>query len=64
VSAEKKAPSAPAKASADQPIRLRPSSSDYASFVRTTADAMENPDLIKSKIKPDMRALLLANLGS
>ncbi len=51
-------------ASADQPIRLRPSSSDYASFVRTTADAMKNPDLVKSKTKPDMRMISLANLGS
>jgi hypothetical protein len=64
VSPEKKACASKAKGSADQPIRLKPSSSDYATFVRTTADAMETPDLVKSKTKPDMRALLLANLGS
>ncbi len=64
MSQEKKAPVSKAKVSAVHPIRLKPSSSDYATFVRTTADAMETPDLVKTKTKPDMRVLLLANLGS
>ncbi|WP_367870673.1 hypothetical protein [Luteolibacter sp. Populi] len=63
MSSEKKAPSQ-VKASADRPIRLRPSSTDYATFIRTTADAMENPGLVNSKTKPDPRVLSLANLGS
>jgi hypothetical protein len=60
----KKAPSSQAKVSADHRIRLKPSSSDYATFVRTTANAIEMPDLISSKTKPDMRVISLANLGS
>ena len=57
-------PSKQMEASAAPLIRLKPSSSDYQTFVSTTADAMGLPGLIKSKTKPDMRVLSLANLAS
>ncbi|BCU76203.1 hypothetical protein llg_09180 [Luteolibacter sp. LG18] len=41
-----------------RPIRLKPSSSDYAAAVRTTADAMNLTGPAASKTKPD--ALLLS----
>jgi hypothetical protein len=47
-----------------KPIRLRPSSSDYATFVRTTADAMGLTGPVASKTKPNRLLLSLANLDS
>jgi hypothetical protein len=56
----------PAKANSQvlQPIRLRPSSSDYVTFARTTAIAMGKSVTNASTPKPNKRLLSLLNLGS
>jgi hypothetical protein len=60
----KKAPSSQAKVSADQSIRLKPSSSDYATAARTTADAMGLTGPAASKSKPSERLLWLTSSES
>lgn len=52
------------KVSAYRPIRLRPSSSDYATAVKTTADAMGLTGPAASKSKPSERVLWLTNSDS
>lgn len=48
-----------------QPIRLKPSSTDYATFVRATINSMGlDPVKFSKKDKPDMRLLSLANWDS
>jgi len=46
------------------PIRLKPSTSDYATFVKTTANAMGKSDPPLSAYKPNKYLLSLANLES
>jgi len=50
--------------SAVRPIRLKPSSSDYATFARTTAKAMGKAEPTASELKPNPRVLWLTNLES
>lgn len=73
VSREKKTPQNPPDlslreeepvVSAVRPIRLKPSSSDYVTFVRTTAKAMGKTEPTASDLKPNPRVLWLANLES
>jgi len=68
VSEEKKAnltSGRPLKAASEiQPIRLVPSSSDYATFVKTTIDAMGLTGERASKSKPSVRMLSLLNSES
>ena len=45
-------------------IRLQPSSSDYATFARTTANAMGQAEPSASKLRPNKRLLSLLNLGA
>ena len=45
-------------------IRLRPSSSDYATFARTTARVLGKSVPSKSELKPNKLLLSLLNLGS
>ena len=45
-------------------IRLKPSATDYATFARTTADAMGRTAPDVSESKPNMRMLSLGNLES
>jgi hypothetical protein len=52
---------APAKARA---IRLRPSTSDYETFAKTTALAMGRTAMPASTPKPNKRLLSLLNLGA
>ena len=61
VKAEK--PALPA-AKVFQRIRLLPSSSDYATFAKTTANAMGRAEPSASRLKPNKRLLSLLNLGA
>jgi hypothetical protein len=45
-------------------IRLKPSSSDYVTFAKTTARAMGKAEPKASELKPNSRVLWLANLES
>ena len=47
-----------------QRIRLLPSSSDYATFAKTTANAMGRTEPTASTLKPNKRLLSLLNLGA
>ena len=60
----KKNQSPPTAAKEIKAIRLKPSATDYATFVRTTADAMGLTGPDASKTKPNKLLLSLANLGS
>ena len=55
---------APAKVQVFQTIRLRPSTSDYATFAKTTALAMGKTATAVSAPKPNTRLLSLLNLGA
>ncbi len=54
----------PAKARMSGAIRLRPSKSDYETFVVTTARAMGRTASAASAHKPNTRLLSLLNLGA
>lgn len=54
----------PSSARATQPIRLKPSTSDYATFAKTTANAMGRSEPDASALKPNKRLLSLVNLES
>jgi hypothetical protein len=45
-------------------IRLQPSPSDYATFAKTTANAMGKTEPNASMLKPNKRLLSLLNLGA
>lgn len=45
-----------------RPINLVPKSTDYATWLKTTAMAMNQPDLLKRKTGPSQRLIDLANL--
>lgn len=47
-----------------RPIALTPSSSDYATYVRTTSQAMAVTGPVSKKTKPNERFLSLVKLGS
>ena len=49
---------------AGKAIRLRPSASDYATFAKTTADAMGRNAPGASAPKPNKRLLSLLGLGA
>lgn len=53
----------PGGSSAVRPIRLKPSTSDYSTFVKTTALAMGRTATTASTPKPNRRLLSLLNLG-
>jgi hypothetical protein len=55
---------APAEARAFRAIRLQPSTSDYETFVVTTALAMGRTVTPASTPKPNTRLLSLVNLGA
>jgi hypothetical protein len=48
----------------ERSIRLQPSSSDYATFARTTAKVLGQPAPTGSALKPNKQFLSLVNLGS
>ncbi len=54
----------PAKAEAAQGIRLKPSTSDYATSAQVTADAMGLTGAPASKTKPNKLVLSLTGLAS
>jgi hypothetical protein len=49
---------------ATKAIRLKPSTTDYATFARTTAKALGLTGAAAAKSKPSKRVLSLMNLGS
>jgi hypothetical protein len=54
---------APAEVRVFRAIRLRPSTSDYETFAKTTALAMGQTERAASTPKPNTRLLSLLNLG-
>jgi hypothetical protein len=54
---------APAAARVAREIRLQPSTSDYETFVRTTAKAMGKAECQGARPKPSAQLLSLLNLG-
>jgi hypothetical protein len=62
--AENQVTPAPAKVRVLRAIRLRPSTSDYETFAKTTALAMGKTAGCASSPKPNKRLLSLLNLGS
>ena len=66
MSAKKKPlqPSLPPTVSGTQPIRLKPSTSDYATFVKITSKVLGDTGPASRKTKPSTLLLSLMNLES
>jgi len=63
IAAKPRKPTRPA-ATVFRTIRLQPSSSDYVTFAKTTANAMGKGEPNASMLKPNKRLLSLLNLGA
>lgn len=64
VNSKKKPPHQPPPSGEIQVIRLRPSTTDYATFVRTTSQVLGDTGPASRKTKPNARLLWLMNLES
>lgn len=64
MSAKKKTPSPPPARAEVKAIRLKPSTTDYATFVRTTSAVLGDTGPASRKTKPNTQLLWLMNLES